>query len=435
MNFWAYMLRCADGSYYVGHTEDIDQRVWQHQTGAMRGYTHSRRPLELVWSEAFSARADAISTEYRLKKWSRAKKEAFLAENWQRLKRLAIPPGERAARTNGLDFARHSPSSSLGKAGLAGESKPDARFMAAAIVLSERGRALTTPNPNVGCIIEKHGRVIGRGWTQPGGRPHAEAMALAQTGEDACGATAWVSLEPCAHNSERGPACADLLIEAGIARLVIAAADPDPRTDGQGIERLRSAGIAVETGIMDAEARTAMAGWFRRQTRGRPFVTLKLATSLDGCIAMANGESRWITGEPARAHAHLERARSNAILVGRGTWEADTPKLDVRLPGLERRSPQTMILSENGVISPSAAMKVEGVDWLLVEGGAQTAASFLRENLVDRLMLYRAPILIGGGKAALGDVGLESLDAAHGKWRRSDSRMLGSDTLDVYEAI
>lgn len=330
--------------------------------------------------------------------------------------------------------------------------------MAAAIALSERGRSLTFPNPNVGCLIEKDSRVIGRGWTQAGGRPHAEAMALEQAGAAARGAKAWVSLEPCAHESERGPACADLLSEAGVARVFIAATDPDARTNGKGIDRLRAADIAVEAGIMESEARAAMAGWFSRHTRGRPFVTLKLATSLDGCIAMANGESRWITGEAARAHAHLERARSNAILVGRGTWEADQPKLDVRLPGLEGRSPKPIILGTHeissreaakarshdessrlrgfacDISSPSAIADLEA-DWLLVEGGAQTAASFLRENLVDRILLYRAPIAIGGGKASLGDIGLANLADAHGQWRRTDSRTLGSDTLDVYETL
>lgn len=306
--------------------------------------------------------------------------------------------------------------------------------MAAAIALSERGRALTYPNPNVGCVIEKGERVVGRGWTQAGGRPHAEAMALAQAGEAAQGATAWVSLEPCAHESERGPACSDLLIDAGVERVMIAATDPDPRTNGRGVARLRAAGIAVETRVMDEEARAAMAGWFSRQARGRPFVTLKLATSLDGCIAMASGESRWITGEAARAHAHLERARSDAILVGRGTWETDQPKLNVRLPGLEERSPNPIVLGTGGIGSPSAIADLEA-DWLLIEGGAQTAASFLRENLVDRLLLYRAPITIGAGKASLADIGLGSLADAHDKWRHTDSRTLGSDTLDVYERV
>ena len=315
----------------------------------------------------------------------------------------------------------------------------DADWMAAAIALSRRSRPASAPNPNVGCIIAKDGKVVARGRTQAGGRPHAEAVALAAAGEAARGAIAYVSLEPCAHASPRGPCCTDLLIAAGIARVVIAAQDPDPRTDGDGIARLRAAGVEVVTGLLAAEARAAMAPWWRRQVEGRPFVTLKLATSLDGCIAMADGSSRWITGERARAHGHLERAGHQAILIGRGTLAADAPTLDVRLPGLERRSPKRLVLTSGtapegwtAVASPEA---VEGVDSLLVEGGAGAASAFLAADRVDRLLLYRAPILIGGGKPALGDIGLTDLAEAHGRWRLSDSRLLGSDRLDVYERI
>jgi diaminohydroxyphosphoribosylaminopyrimidine deaminase/5-amino-6-(5-phosphoribosylamino)uracil reductase len=223
----------------------------------------------------------------------------------------------------------------------------DARYMAVALALAERGRGRTAPNPNVGCVLVRDGRVVGRGWTQPGGRPHAEAMALAEADEAAPGATAYVTLEPCAHASPRGAACADLLVAAGVARVVAALRDPDPRTDGQGIARLAGAGVVAACDVMAAEARRSMAGWLTRRTLGRPFVTLKLATSLDGCIALASGESRWITGPEARAHAHLERSRHEAILVGRGTWDADRPALDVRLPGLEDRSPLRVVLSSS----------------------------------------------------------------------------------------
>lgn len=307
--------------------------------------------------------------------------------------------------------------------------------MAAALALSERGRGRTAPNPNVGCVIAQGSCVAGRGWTQPGGRPHAEAMALEQAGEKSRGATVYVTLEPCAHHSERGPACADLLIAAGVARVVIALGDPDPRTNGAGIARLKGAGIEVVTGVREAEARQAMAGFLTRRSMGRPHVTLKLATSLDGRIALDSGESKWITGPEARAHAHLERARHEAILVGRGTWEADTPRLDVRLPGLEARSPKVLVLSNAGCIkAPIEIYQLKNTDHLLVEGGAETAASFLREGLVDRLVLYRAPILIGSGKAALGDIGLALLGDAHGRWRLIDARPLGSDRLEVYAA-
>lgn len=311
--------------------------------------------------------------------------------------------------------------------------------MAAAIALSRRGRPESAPNPNVGCLIVKDGIVVARGWTQAGGRPHAEAVALAAAGDAARGATAYVTLEPCAHASPRGPACSDLLIAAGIARVVIAAQDPDARTDGKGIARLQAAGVEVVFNVLPAEARAAMAPWWTRRADGRPFVTLKLATSLDGCIARADGSSRWITGDRARAHGHLERAQHQAILVGRGTHAADAPRLDVRLQGLEARSPKKLMLTRGeapegwtAVPSPEA---INDVDSLLVEGGAGAASAFLAADRVDRLLLYRAPILIGGGKSALGDIGLTDLADAHGRWRLSDSRLLGTDRLDVYERV
>ena len=320
---------------------------------------------------------------------------------------------------------------------------PDRAWLAAALALSQRGYGRTAPNPNVGCILlDADGHVAGRGWTQPGGRPHAEAMALAQAGDAARGGTAYVTLEPCAHESSRGPCCADLLIAAGVARAVVALADPDPRTAGGGIERLRAAGIAVETGLLAEEARIAMAGFLMRQDARRPLVTLKLATSLDGCIALADGTSRWITGPAARAHAHLERARHELILIGRGTLAADHPRLDVRLLGLADRSPRRCVLSASGAApegwlaigAPAEIASLPG-DHLLVEGGAQTAAAFLAEDLVDRLLLYRAPILIGGGKPGLADIGLLDLADAHGRWRLTDSRSFAPDRLEVYERV
>lgn len=310
--------------------------------------------------------------------------------------------------------------------------------MDAALTLASRGRGDTAPNPGVGCVIVGDGHVVGRGWTQPGGRPHAEAMALDEAGKAARGATAYVTLEPCAHESARGPTCADLLIAAGIARVVIALRDPDPRTDGRGIARLLDAGVAVTAGPREAEARRAIAGFLTRRFKGRPYVTLKLATSLDGCIALANGESRWITGPEARAHAHLERARHEAILVGRGTLDRDSPKLDVRLPGLESRTPRRVLLSARTadewhmISQPSAIATLVGVDYLMIEGGAMTAATFLRAGLVDRLLLYRAPVLLGG-KPGLADLGLTELAGVHGRWHLTDTRMLGSDRLEVYE--
>lgn len=315
----------------------------------------------------------------------------------------------------------------------------DARFMRAAIALSLRGAGRTAPNPNVGCLIVRDGVVVGRGWTQPGGRPHAEAQALAQAEGFTEGASAFVTLEPCFHLSPRGPRCVELLQRAGIARVAVATPDPDPRTNGQSAQWLHEHGVAVDMGLMEDEARAAMAGFFARQLWGRPAITLKLGLSLDGCIAMPDGTSRWITGAAARAHAHVERASHDAILVGRGTWSADAPRLDVRLPGLGNRSPRRVLLGHGNapegweiISSPEQVADLDRVSTLLVEGGAQTAASFLRADLVDRLLLYRAPIIIGGGRPAIGDIGLPALDAAHGRWRLVDRRMLGEDCMEVY---
>lgn len=315
----------------------------------------------------------------------------------------------------------------------------DARFMRAAIALSLRGLGQTTPNPNVGCLIVRDGVIAGRGWTQPGGRPHAEARALEAAEGLTQGATAYVTLEPCFHLSPRGPRCVELLQRSGIARVVIAARDPDPRTNGMSIAWLRDHGIAVDTAVMESQARAAMAPFFARQTLGRPAITLKLGLSLDGCIAAADGTSRWITGPRARAHAHVERASHDAILVGRGTWWADSPRLDVRLPGLEERSPRRILLGHGDapegwqiIDDPARVADLEGVASLIIEGGAQAAASFLSADLVDRLLLYRAPIIIGGGRPSVGDIGLASLDAAHRRWRLTDRRQLGEDSMEVY---
>ena len=312
--------------------------------------------------------------------------------------------------------------------------------MGAALALAERGVGRTAPNPAVGCVIVRDGIVVGRGSTQPGGRPHGEAMALAHAGSAAHGATVYTSLEPCAHVSHRGPSCTDSLIAAGVSRVVAAVIDPDPRTAGQGMARLAAAGIQVTAGICEAAARSVAAGFFSRIVLGRSRVTLKLALSLDGQVAMASGQSKWITGAVARNHAHLLRSRSDMILVGRGTWEADSPSLDVRLPGLEDRGPRVAVLSTSLKVSGraerldsiAAICAVSGVNDLLVEGGAVVGASLLKADLVDRLIIYRAPILLGGG-LSLGDIGLTDLAASHGRWRASENRQLGVDRLEIYE--
>jgi diaminohydroxyphosphoribosylaminopyrimidine deaminase/5-amino-6-(5-phosphoribosylamino)uracil reductase len=316
----------------------------------------------------------------------------------------------------------------------------DEQWMAAAIALGERARGSTAPNPNVGCLIVKHGKLLAEGWTQAGGRPHAEAVALAAAGEGAHGASVYVTLEPCAHHGGRGPACAALLVEAGVSRLVAAIRDPDPRTDGRGFDRLREAGIIVEIGLGAAEAERSLAGFLTRVRLGRPFVTLKLAMSIDGRIALASGESRWITGEEAREDVHRERARADMVLVGRGTFEADQPSLDVRIAGLEAQSPRRALLTRGEapdgwlkLASPEAIASLHDVNDLLVEGGAAAAAAFLAADLVDRLIVYRAPILIGEGKNAVGDIGLGALAEAHGRWEPVESRLLGSDRREVYQ--
>ncbi|MCA1661501.1 MAG: bifunctional diaminohydroxyphosphoribosylaminopyrimidine deaminase/5-amino-6-(5-phosphoribosylamino)uracil reductase RibD [Novosphingobium sp.] len=316
----------------------------------------------------------------------------------------------------------------------------DADWLTAAAALAARGRPRSRPNPAVGAIVVKDGRVIGRGWTRTGGRPHAEAEALAMAGDAARGATLYVTLEPCAHRSERGPACAELAAAAGLARVVAAVEDPDPRTAGAGMARI--AASEAETAFVPCPAAEAsLEGYLARHKLGRPHVTLKLALSLDGAIALASSESRWITGEEARAHAHLERARSDAILVGGGTLRADAPRLDVRLPGLEPRNPERWVLTRGAapegwrkLASPADISAMEDVQSLLVEGGAQTAAAFLAADLVDRLLIYRAPIVIGG-RPGVADLGLTDLASAHGLWREADSRRLGNDRLEVYERI
>jgi len=315
----------------------------------------------------------------------------------------------------------------------------DARWLAAAASLAARARPLSRPNPAVGALIVADGRVVGRGWTGQGGRPHAEAIALEQAGAAARGAALYVTLEPCAHQSARGPACADLVAASGLARVIVGIGDPDPRTAGAGLARIGSAGI--KTDLRDCPAsRASLAGYLVLRQQGRPHVTLKLATSLDGCIAAANGESQWITGPEARAHGHVMRATCDAILVGGETLRSDAPRLDVRLPGLEHRSPERWVLTRGSspqgwraLASPAGLTAMGDVQYLLVEGGAGAAAAFLAADLVDRLLIYRAPIVIGGGKPCVADIGLGSLAAAHGRWRMTDRRVLGSDPLEVYE--
>ena len=319
----------------------------------------------------------------------------------------------------------------------------DRRFMAEAVALGEGARGASAPNPNVGCVIvSSGGKVVGRGATARGGRPHAEQIALKQAGKRANGASVYVTLEPCAHESPRGPACTDLLLQAKPARVVVGMKDPDRRTSGKGIRRLRTAGIDVKVGIGREEARRSLAGWLTKLELGRPRITLKLALSIDGKIALPSGESQWITGEDARRHVHLERAHSDMILVGRGTYLADQPRLDVRLPGLEERSPRRALLTRGDAVDgwellrePDDVYRLHDVNDLLVEGGSATATAFLAEDLVDRILIYRAPIIVGEGKSSFGYVGLDAIADAHERWRLVDEQRLGVDRLEVYERV
>ena len=357
----------------------------------------------------------------------------------------------------------------------------DLRHLDHALRLGVRGLGRTWPNPSVGCVIVAGERVVGRGWTQPGGRPHAETIALAQAGDAARGATAYVSLEPCAHYG-RTPPCCDALVTAGIARVVVPMQDPDPRVAGEGLRRLRAAGVEVIIAEQRVEAaRQVNAGFLKLQTSSRPLVTLKLAATLDGRIATAQGESRWITGPDARAAVHLMRAQSDALLIGAGTARADDPMLDVRLKGLDDSGPvrvvadgglslpltgrmarsvdaqpvwllhrknadrarrdawrglgaQTMICptDKTGALIPADILQIlgnNGVTRVLCEGGGKLAASLLQAGLVDRLVYFHAGMVMGNdglaSVAALANVPLADVT----RWQLSRSTQVGSDIM------
>lgn len=316
-----------------------------------------------------------------------------------------------------------------------------------ALRLARRGLGNVWPNPAVGCVIVAADRVVGRGWTQPGGRPHAERMALGAAGEAARGATAYVTLEPCAHHG-RAPPCADALVAAGVARVVSALTDPDPRVAGRGHARLRAAGIEVVEGVRSGPAAGLQRGFLDRVTLGRPMVTLKLATSFDGRIATASGESRWITGESARRHVHLLRLTHDAVMVGAGTARADLPALNVRGFGPVRQPVRVVIAT-----APIPALPPEGPDhgplWVLpgplpqalaelgrrgltrvfCEGGGQLAAALLAAGLVDELVGYTAGVVLGGdGRAAVAPMGLGALADAP-RFRLVETRALGGDVF------
>ncbi|OWV67858.1 bifunctional diaminohydroxyphosphoribosylaminopyrimidine deaminase/5-amino-6-(5-phosphoribosylamino)uracil reductase [Rhizobium sp. R339] len=369
-------------------------------------------------------------------------------------------------------------------------SPHDERFMAAAIRLSRAHLGRTASNPSVGCLIVKDGVIVGQAVTAIGGRPHAEPQALAEAGERARGATAYVTLEPCSHHGKTPP-CAEALIAYGVARVVISVTDPDPRVSGRGISMLRDAGIEVDAGVLEADGRRALAGYLTRQTKNRPYVTLKLAVSADGMIGRQGEGQVAITGPEARAEVQALRAETDAILVGIGTAISDDPLLTVRTPGLEAYSPVRIVLdpalalpltsklvatarevpvilvasedvsplgSEGGtpptvsdidsrrtaleaagveivycnpyhpeVLLPALATR--GISSLLVEGGAKTAKLFLQAGLVDRIQLYQAPVVIGEGGI---ESPLQATDIPSGFAHRG-THMFGADRLDEYE--
>jgi diaminohydroxyphosphoribosylaminopyrimidine deaminase/5-amino-6-(5-phosphoribosylamino)uracil reductase len=367
------------------------------------------------------------------------------------------------------------------------ESKAaDQRFMTLALTLGRRGQGRTWPNPAVGAVVVKDGVIVGRGWTQPGGRPHAEPEALKRAGEAARGATLYATLEPCSHVG-KSPPCADAIIAAGIARVVSAIEDPNPEVAGQGHAKLRAAGIKVDIGLCAAEAAHDHAGHFRRIRDKRPHVILKLAVSSDDKIGAAGRKPQAISGEAARARVHLLRAQCDAIMVGIGTVQADDPLLTCRLPGMEARSPVRVVLDRalrisgtsrlvhsaretplwvmtSNLAEAPAAMKLgaagaqvirvattttpppgldlnavlhalaeKGITRLLVEGGARVASSFVTAGLVDEVWLLRGPDPVGAdGVAALNGLPLSSLTQSPAFKQRA-SETLQKDALTIYE--
>lgn len=357
--------------------------------------------------------------------------------------------------------------------------------MRTALTLARRGLGRVWPNPAVGCVIVKNGQVVGRGWTQFGGRPHAETVALAQAGDAANGATAYVTLEPCSHHGKTPP-CADALIVAGVARVVCALEDPDPHVSGNGFAKLRDAGITLDVGLMNDEAVAINRGFLLHRTLGRPMVTLKMAASLDGRIATGSGESRWITGEAARHAVHLMRAEHDAVLIGAGTALADDPMLDTRLNGMAGTS-SVRVVADGGLslsLSSRLAMTAheiptwichrkdidsarkqawestgakliavqsdsgrmaagdllrkladEGITRVLCEGGATLAASLIADGLVDKLVMFSAGVVIGiEGTPVIGALGTGPLSDAP-RFELSDSRQVGNDVMSLWHPI
>jgi len=316
--------------------------------------------------------------------------------------------------------------------------------MRSALQLARRNLGQTWPNPAVGALIVKNGQIVGEGWTALNGRPHAETEALSQAGEAAKGATIYVTLEPCSHHGKTPP-CADAIIAAGIAKVVIGCGDPNPEVNGNGIAKLKKAGIEVIENICESEAREVNRGFISVMERKRPYVALKIATSHDDKIA--GSKERWITGERARAYGHMLRSRYDAIATGIGTVLADDPLLTCRLPGLEDCSPVRVLFDRKGRLPKNAKLAPDyvlnaplpqamenlagkGITRLLVEAGQQLSTAFMESGFVDRIYWFRAPTTIGeGGLAAFGS----SVTLAN--WQKTKALSLGKDTLEIYEKL
>lgn len=328
--------------------------------------------------------------------------------------------------------------------------------MRVALSLAARGLGRTAPNPTVGCVVvAPDGKILGQARTADAGRPHAETQALAQAGENAAGSTAYVTLEPCAHHGKTGP-CSQALIDAGVARVVIATLDPDPRTAGKGADLLRAAGIEVSVGLLEEPARQLNAGFIKRIETGRPHLTLKLALSIDGKIALANGESQWITGPAARARGHLLRAQSDFLLTGAKTVLKDRPRFTVRLPGMEALSPGVGVVYDADRSNQEIVtwVKENRPDWLLLPGwdftqhlktigetgatrvlaeaGGGVAKALMAEDLVDEIVVFRAGKVLGGdARDGVGVFDFQSLDQAP-HFTRVETGVLGEDLMEVW---
>ena len=325
--------------------------------------------------------------------------------------------------------------------------KTDEDYMRQALALGRFGLGHTAPNPAVGCVLVKEAQIIGSGFTQKSGRPHAEAMALEEAGDKAQGATAYVTLEPCAHTGQTPP-CAASLTEAGVARVIYAIDDPDPRVNGGGAAMLREAGIKVEQGLLADEAQRDQLGFLLSKTEDRPLVTLKLAVSANGFMRTPEGEAPWITGALARNMGHLLRAQHDAIVTGSGTVREDDPSLDCRLPGLTEASPVPVVMSRSGALpehsklaqcanamvtdgAPAAVLAdlaARGMTRVLLECGPKLAAAFLADDLVDELALFTAPHEV----AMQGESDISQMQLNLARFAKTHEAMLGPDSYVHY---